>query len=113
RSVRLGVPGRSGAPGRTLRSRGPIFRQSSGRALCGTIPGAKPAARQRSDGVRESSVRVRRLVIPADLRPLFGPRIEDLYDLRTVCVSSDPLLAINDPSAVVIVQSLEPSLDVA
>jgi len=28
---------------------------------------------------------------------LFGPRIEDLYDLRSVCVSSDPVAAKNDP----------------
>lgn len=39
----------------------------------------------------------RRLVIPADLRPLFGPRIEDLYDHRSVCVSSDLAVAKNDP----------------
>ena len=38
-----------------------------------------------------------RLVIPANLRPLFGPRIEDLYDLRSVCVSSDLVAANNGP----------------
>ena len=39
----------------------------------------------------------KRLVIPANLRPQFGPRIEDLYELRSVCVSSDLVAANNGP----------------
>ena len=47
-----------------------------------------------------------RLIIPANRRAVFGPRIENLYDQRSVCVSAavskGDAVVVSDPSEVVV-----------